>query len=233
MNILITGASRGIGFACVKKMLETESHQIIALARNIQPLRDLVAENPQFSQRLFINEFDITDFEADEYVKKWEKYFSHLDILINNAGLLIKKPFMELTQEDWRETFEVNILGCVKLIQTLYPLLKKSEKAHIVNIGSMGGREGSFKFNGLSAYSASKAALANLTECLAEEWKNEGISVNCLMLGAVNTEILAEAFPQYKASLNPADIAEFIAHFSQTAHYFLNGKLLPISLSTP
>lgn len=233
MNILITGASRGIGFACVKKMLETESHQIIALARNIQPLQDFLTENPQFSQRLFINKFDISNFQAEEYLEKWENFFPHLDILINNAGVLIKKPFMELTREDWRETFEVNLFGCVKLIQTLYPLLKKSTKAHIVNIGSMGGHEGSFKFNGLSAYSASKAALANLTESLAEEWKNEGIFVNCLLLGAVNTEILAEAFPNYKAQLNPADIAEFIAHFSQTAHHFLNGKLLPISLSTP
>jgi NAD(P)-dependent dehydrogenase (short-subunit alcohol dehydrogenase family) len=233
MNILITGASRGIGFACVKKMLETENHKILALARNIQPLQDFLAKNPQFSQRLCIYEFDITHFQAEEYLQKWEEKFPHLDILINNAGLLINKPFLELTREDWGEMFEVNVFGCAKLIQTLYPLLKKSQKAHIVNIGSMGGHEGTSKFNGLSAYSASKAALANLTECLAEEWKNEGISANCLMLGAVNTEMLAEAFPGYQAPLNAAEIADFIAHFSLNAHHFLNGKLLPISLSTP
>jgi len=233
MNIIITGASRGIGFACVKKMLATKEHHIIALARNTQPLHDLLLENPQFSTQLSIYEFDITNFDANECLTKWESHFSHLDILINNAGLLVKKPFLELTKEDWLESFEVNLFGCVKLIQTLYALLKKSPKAHIVNIGSMGGHEGSFKFKGLSAYSASKAALANLTECLAEEWKDEGIFVNCLLLGGVNTQILIDAFPQYKAPLDASDIAEFIAYFSETAHHFLNGKLLPISLSIP
>lgn len=233
MNILITGASSGIGFACVKKLLETESHQIIALARNIQPLQDFLLSNPQFSERLWINEFDITHFDAAEYLEKWENRFSKVDILINNAGLLINKAFMELKQEDWAAIFAVNVFGCAKLIQTLYPLLKKSNKAHIVNIGSMGGHEGTAKFKGLSAYSASKAALANLTECLAEEWKDEGISVNCLMLGAVNTEMLAAAFPGYQAPLNAAEIADFITHFSLHAHLFLNGKLLPISVSTP
>lgn len=233
MNIFITGASRGIGFACVKKMLETDSHRIIALARNTQPLRDFLSENPRFGQRLLISAFDFTHFDADQYLKQWEASFSHVDVLINNAGLLINKPFMELTQEDWRAMFEINVFGCAKLIQTLYPLLKRSGKAHIVNIGSMGGHEGTSKFNGLSAYSASKAALANLTECLAEEWKHEGISANCLMLGAVNTEMLAEAFPGYHAPLNADEMAEFITDFSLHAHRFLNGKLLPIALTTP
>lgn len=233
MNIFITGASRGIGFACVKKLLEMDGHRILALARHTQPLRDFLAENPRFEQRLVISEFDFGHFEPDTYLKEWQKIFTHVDILINNAGLLINKPFLELTQDDWRALFEVNVFGCAKLIQVLYPLLKKSGKAHIVNIGSMGGHEGTSKFNGLSAYSASKAALANLTECLAEEWKHEGISANCLMLGAVNTEMLAEAFPGYQAPLNADEIAEFITDFSLNAHRFLNGKLLPIALTTP
>lgn len=97
----------------------------------------------------------------------------------------------------------------------------------------MGGHESTSKFSGLSAYSASKAALANLTECLAEEWKTEGISVNCLMLGAVNTEMLGEAFPGYQAPLNAVEMADFICDFSLKGNTFFNGKLLPVSLSTP
>lgn len=233
MNIIITGASRGIGFACVKKMLEAKTHKVIALARNIKPLQQFLNENPQFSEQLFIHEFDISNFENVAYLQKIEMSFSHIDILINNAGLLINKPFMELTKDDWQDIFDVNIFGCAKLIQTVYPLLKKSNKAHIVNIGSMGGHEGTLKFSGLSAYSSSKAALANLTECLAEEWKTEGISVNCLMLGAVNTEMLGEAFPGYQAPLNAVEMADFICDFSLKGNTFFNGKLLPVSLSTP
>lgn len=233
MNILITGASRGIGFACVKKWLEIADCKIIALARNIEPLQIFLADNPQFAPRLFIYPLDIAQFDAAQHLKNWEQQFAHLDILVNNAGLLINKPFTALSDADWHSIFEINVFGAAKLMQTLYPLLKKSNKAHIVNIGSMGGHEGTSKFSGLSAYSASKAALANLTECLAEEWKEDRIAVNCLLLGAVNTEMLAEAFPNYQAPLNAAQIADFITHFSLHGHTFLNGKLLPISLSTP
>lgn len=100
MNIIITGASRGIGFACVKKMLEAKTHKVIALARNIKPLQQFLNENPQFSEQLFIHEFDISNFENLAYLQKIEISFSHIDILINNAGLLINKPFMELTKDD-------------------------------------------------------------------------------------------------------------------------------------
>ncbi len=233
MNILITGASRGIGFACVKKWLEMEDCKIIALARHIAPLQALLAENPDFSTRLFVYEFDITQFEATENVKIWEQHFTHLDILVNNAALLINKSFINLSIAEWREVFEVNFFGAVKLTNALYPLLKKAGKAHVLNIGSMGGHEGSSKFNGLSTHATSKAALANLTECLAEEWKEDKIFVNCLLLGAVNTEMLAEAFPDYQAPLNPPEIADFITYFGLNGHRFLNGKLLPIALSTP
>ena len=112
-------------------------------------------------------------------------------------------------------------------------VLAAAGKAHVVIIGSMGGLQGSKKFPGLSAYSAAKGALAILTECLAEEWKQVGISVNCLCLGAVNTEMLDEAFPGYKAPVNAADMARFIGDFALSAHDFMNGRILPVALSDP
>jgi NAD(P)-dependent dehydrogenase (short-subunit alcohol dehydrogenase family) len=97
----------------------------------------------------------------------------------------------------------------------------------------MGGFQGAAKFPGLSAYSSSKAALAGLTECLAEELKSKNISVNCLAIGAVQTEMLAKAFPGYKAPLKPNQMAEFICNFALTGHTYFNGKIIPVASTTP
>lgn len=156
-----------------------------------------------------------------------------MDILINNAGQLICKPFTALNDEDWQNVYSTNIFGPVRLIRLLLPLLEQSDLAHVLNIGSMGGVQGSSKFAGLSAYSSSKAALANLTECLAEEWRNTRIRTNCLALGAVQTEMLATAFPGYEAPLSSENMGQFVAWFATQGHRFFNGKILPVALSTP
>jgi len=135
---------------------------------------------------------------------------------------------------DIQKVYQVNVFSVITLLQHLFPLLRKSkQKAHVINISSIGGVQGSVKFAGLSAYSSSKAALVCLTECLAEEFKNENIAFNCLALGAVQTEMLNEAFPDYQAPITANQMAEFIAHFSLTAHAYMNGKVIPVSLSTP
>jgi 3-oxoacyl-[acyl-carrier protein] reductase len=158
---------------------------------------------------------------------------SGIDVLINNAGQLIHRAFDEINQEEAKEIFNVNYFAPSFLIRNLIPMLKASEKPHVINIGSMGGFQGSVKFNGLSHYSASKAALAVLTECLAQEYADSGISFNCLAIGSVQTEMLEKAFPGYQAPLNPDQLAEFICDFSINGHKYMNGKILPLSLSTP
>lgn len=230
-TILITGASKGIGFEVVKYFLQKDNCRVIAISRNIKPLLKLTSK-PESTNKLLPISFDLTNNNHEELTNQLSD-FGQIDILINNAGLLIAKPFEALTMEDWRIQFEVNVLGPVKLIQTLLPLLQKSKSAHIVNIGSMGGFQGSSKFGGLSAYSASKAALANLSECLAGELNGYKIASNCLCLGAVNTEMLAQAFPGYQAPLNSDEIAKFIADFSETGHRFLNGQVIPVALNNP
>ncbi len=97
----------------------------------------------------------------------------------------------------------------------------------------MGGVQGSLKFPGLSAYSSSKAAVITLTELLAEEYKESGPSFNVLALGAVQTEMLEEAFPGYKAPISAEKMAKYIADFSLSGNEFYNGKLLQVSSSTP
>ena len=97
----------------------------------------------------------------------------------------------------------------------------------------MGGIQGSMKFPGLAAYSSAKGAVITLSEVLAEEYKEQGIAFNVLALGAVQTEMLAEAFPDYQAPLSASQMADYIYNFALTAHTFYNGKVLQVSNSTP
>lgn len=230
MNIIITGASRGIGLETAALLAENKQNNLLLLSRNSDKLAEL-------SQK---SEFDNIDYLTFDLLNPDEKQLTHkleewgkLDVIINNAGMLINKPFEQLTSEDWKKVYGVNVFGPAELIKTCLPYLEKNGKGHIVNISSMGGFQGASKFPGLSAYSSSKAAISNLTECLAEEFKDKNIAVNCLALGAVQTEMLEEAFPGYQAPLSSAEMAEYLAYFAQNGQKFFNGKILPVALSTP
>lgn len=229
MNILITGASRGIGYDTAVELAKSSEHTIIACSRNAEGLAKLKQAG---NNHIDTHPIDITTAKDEEINAILCKY-THIDVLINNAGILINKPFLETSKTDWENIFNTNVFATANFIRLVVPYMQKNEYAHIVNIGSMGGVSGTSKFSGLSAYSSSKAALANLTECLAEELKEWNIRVNCLALGAVNTTMLNDAFPNYEAPMSSTDIARFIAHFSTEGHKFINGKILPIALTTP
>lgn len=224
-NIIVTGTSRGIGLELVKK-LAAEGHRILALSRNERTVADLKLENVHaFSCDLTRDE----DLEkASEYVKiEW----GQVDVLIHNAGAIVNKPFEEITPKEFEKVYNINVFGVAALTQKILPIMKKN--GHVVTVSSMGGVQGSMKFPGLSAYSSSKGAVITLTELLAEEYKETGPSFNVLALGAVQTEMLAEAFPGYEAPVKPAEMAEYIAEFALTGQKYYNGKLLQVSNSTP
>ncbi len=224
-NVVITGTSRGIGLEMVK-LFSQQGHRILALSRNSAPVADLDLKNVD------VLECDITREEDLQRLRLFvEDEMGKIDILINNAGAIMNKPFMETNPEDFHKVYATNVFGVVGIIQNLIPFM--NDDAHVVNISSMGGVQGSMKFGGLSAYSSSKGALITLTEMLAEEFKDNGPSFNVLALGAVQTEMLEEAFPGYKAPLQPNEMAEYIVNFSLTGHKFYNGKLLQVSNSTP
>ena len=234
MNIIITGASRGIGFELVKALAKHKQNQIVAISRNGKALGELVAECLRLypDSKVIPYEFDLNQFDFYSLiVQRLETFIHTCDILINNAGKLVNKPFSKFDQAEFDETFNVNVKGPFFLTQALLPLLNKG--AHVVNISSIGGIQGSKKFPGLAAYSASKGALAILTEVLAEELSMQEIKVNCLAIGAVQTEMFTKAFPGAKALLNPAQIAHFIADFAVTGQKYFNGKVVPVSLSVP
>ena len=234
MNILITGASRGIGKAIALAFCKNGNHNLYLISRNKSLLRDLknLCEEINPDCAVFDFQFDMLDFQGiKELSEKIIKQSGKIDILINNAGTLVNKKFVEFNESEIFNQFNVNFFAPAELIRNFIPALLKAVKAHVINIGSMGGFQGSTKYPGLSYYSASKAALGVLTECLAEEFKGSGISFNCLALGAVQTEMFSDAFPGAKAQMNPKEMAEYIVNFSLTDNPSLNGKILPVIIS--
>lgn len=234
MNILITGASSGIGRYAAIHLGMPESHKIFLLARSQSGLEESIsiAREMGAKGRFEILVEDLNHSNHNELLGKLAK-ITHLDILINNAGYLVHKPFMDTTTEDWNSILAVNLLAPVHLSKLVMPWLQKANRPHIVNISSMGGVQGSAKFPGLSAYSTAKGALSILTECLAEEFKDQKISVNGLALGAVHTQMLETAFPGIQAPVDADTMGKYLANFALTGHHVYNGKVLPVSLSTP
>jgi len=224
-NIIITGTSRGIGYELVA-LFANADYNVLALSRNEVPVSGMGASNCHCFPCDITVEDDIR--KVSEFIKThWKK----VDVLINNSGYLVNKPFSKLTTEDFKYSYEVNVFGAAALTKAVIPFMKKN--GHVVNISSMGGVQGSLKFPGLCAYSSSKGALLTLTEVLAEEYKETGPSFNALALGAVQTEMLEEAFPGYKAPISAKDMAKYIMDFSLKGNTLYNGKILQVSSSTP
>lgn len=224
-TVIITGTSRGIGFELVH-LFSKAGYAVLALSRNAKPVINLNYEN------ITALSFDLNNVEDYNRVEAFiQNEWTHVDILINNAGAIINKPFAETTFDDFKQIYGTNVFGVAELTRRVLPFIPKT--GHVVTISSMGGVQGSMKFAGLSAYSSSKGAVITLTELLAEEYKEAGPSFNVLALGAVQTEMLAEAFPGYKAPTSPIEMAAYIFEFAKTAQQFYNGKLLQVSSSTP
>lgn len=224
-TIVVVGASRGIGLEIVMQFAK-QGNTVFALSR------DLVKMKKAFDAYSNITplSFDLSKNVLDQ-IKGISKQIGAIDILINNAGYLVNKPFDSISHEEFQLSYQINVIGVMETVQGFMDSFHP--EAHIVNISSMGGFQGSVKFSGLSTYSTSKAALCSFTELFSEEYKETNLSMNCLCLGAVQTEMLQEAFPGYEAPTTPDQMATFIVDFAQNGHKFFKGKILPVSLSTP
>ncbi|TCC92148.1 SDR family oxidoreductase [Pedobacter frigiditerrae] len=233
MNIIITGASSGIGFETALEFSLDSKNKVLCIARNAEKLKKLfdiaIQINPDCT--LLPVAFDLVNDDYTALAPFIKERLGTVDILINNAGSLINKPFAETTAADLAEMLEHNVMSHFKMTQATVPFMKSG--SHIVNIGSMGGFQGSVKFPGLAAYSSSKAALHTLSECLAFELAETGIKVNCLALGSAQTEMLEAAFPGYESPVMAFEMGKYVADFARTGHKFFNGKVLPVAVTTP
>lgn len=229
MNIIINGGSRGIGKEVAVFLSQDINNQIIVTGRDDIALKVLAATSPNI--HAVKTDLSIPEEVWATYRNSILRYFDSVDILINMTGSLVSEEFMKIDDNDARLMMETNFFGPATVIRIVKPLMPRG--SHIVNISSMGGYLGSVKFAGLSYYSASKAAIACLSECLAVEFRNSGISVNCLALGAVQTEMLKEAFPGYTAPVEAKEIATFISYFALNCQKFMNGKIIPVAVNNP
>jgi NAD(P)-dependent dehydrogenase (short-subunit alcohol dehydrogenase family) len=233
MNVIITGASSGIGFEAALELSLNPACKVVCIARSADKLRKLheIAHSITPNCQLLPVAFDIVNDDYQALINFVQERLGKVDILINNAGQLINKPFLEINENDLAQMLEANVMSHFKMIKYLLPFMEGG--AHIVNIGSMGGYQGSVKFTGLAAYSASKAALHVLTECLAQELQGSGIKVNCLALGSAQTEMLEAAFPGYESPVMAFEMGKYVADFARTGSKFFNGKIIPVAVSTP
>ncbi|NND63947.1 MAG: SDR family oxidoreductase [Flavobacteriaceae bacterium] len=224
-NVIITGTSRGIGYELVA-LFTNKGYNVLALSRNEVPISGLGISNCTCFPCDITSSSDLK--KVSEFLEsKWKK----VDILINNSGYLVNKPFDKLKMDDFQSSYEVNVFGAAALTQIALPYMRKD--GHVINISSMGGVQGSMKFPGLAAYSSSKGAIITLTEVLAEEYKDSGPAFNALALGAVQTEMLEQAFPDFKAPLSALEMAQYIMDFALTGNKYYNGKTLQVSATTP
>lgn len=223
-NIIITGTSRGIGYELALQFAN-EGHQVLAISRKTP--KELI-QNPNITCLS-------VDLSVENELEQVQQFLSSawkkVDVIIHNAGSLLNKPFSQTSQSDFEEVYKVNVFGVANLTRVALPYLSKG--SHVVSISSMGGIQGSLKFAGLSAYSSSKGALITLSELLAEEYKEQGIAFNVLALGAVQTEMLQEAFPGYQAPISAREMADYIFNFALTGNQYYNGKILQVSSTTP
>jgi short-subunit dehydrogenase len=222
-TLVITGASKGIGRAVVQ-LASDKGHTVYALSRNISTIKKTSQVHPVA--------IDITDKnELSVFGDQLQQKQINIDALINNAGALINKPFGETTAKDFETIYQVNVFGLANLTRMVLPFINSN--GHVLNISSMGGVDGTSKFPGLAAYSSSKGAVNILTELLAEEYKDSGPAFNALALGAVQTEMLEQAFPGFQAPVSAAEMAVYVLNFALQGQQFFNGKILPVSSSTP
>lgn len=226
--IVVTGASRGIGLQVTAQLLSM-GHNVVAIARTQDSLERLGSRYPE---RLSIKPTDLSKPNAIGQLAN-ELLDDGVSIagLVNNAGVLVNKPFLESDERDWDVQLRLNVMAPALLTRALVPMMIRG--AHVLNVSSMGGYQGSSKFPGLSAYSASKGALAILTESLAVELAGHDIASNCLCLGAVQTEMLEQAFPGIQVPVTAEQMGRYIADFVCHGHELYNGRILPVALSDP
>lgn len=207
---LITGGGRGIG-AATAEALARKGAQVIVASRTEAELTATVAHLRAAGLNASARVVDVADEMAvDAAFASLAQDFGRLDILVNNAAILLSGPFADMAMSDWDRLMAINLRGAVLCARQAFRLMQ-GRGGGIVNVSSLGGVPGTEKFPGYAAYTVSKCALTGLTEALAAEGKGCNIRVNGVAPGAVDTAMLRQAAPHLRTRTGPADVAKVIA----------------------
>lgn len=181
----ITGASKGLGLTLVKKLLQ-QGYRVVATTRNPELLREEIDSTADFFFPLAVNLADNGDVK--NAIEKSIAHFGRIDVIVNNAGYGQIGTLEELTDEESRENFDINVFGTLNVVRNVMPFLRRQKSGRIYNISSVGGLFAGFP--GWGIYCATKFAVAGLTESLAEEAREFGINVTVVYPGYFRTDFL-------------------------------------------
>jgi len=206
---VVTGASRGIGAATAAAVAAAGAHVVLA-ARDRQALDGVARRIKDAGGQATPVPTDVSNEAAVERLFAEVTGVGQLGALVCAAGVLTPAPFAETTSTTWDETLGVNLTGAFLCCRAAFTAMVPAGEGRIVNIGSLSGVYATEKFPGLAAYNVSKYGVIGLTEAIAVEGREHGISAICLSPGAVDTEMLRRANPALRPGLTPDNVAELI-----------------------
>jgi NAD(P)-dependent dehydrogenase (short-subunit alcohol dehydrogenase family) len=224
---VVTGASRGIGAATAAAAAAAGSHVVLA-ARDRQAVEDVAGRIRDAGGRATPVPTDVSDEAAVERLFSMAAGIGQLGALVCAAGVLTPAPFAETTSAVWAETLGINLTGAFLCCRAAFTAMVPAGEGRIVNIASLSGVYATEKFPGLAAYNVSKYGVIGLTEAIAVEGKEHGISAICLSPGAVDTEMLRRANPALRPGLTPGDVAELIVGLLDAPLAPLSGANIPL-----
>ncbi len=224
---VVTGASRGIGAATAAAVAAAGGHVVLA-ARDRQALDGVAGRIKDAGGQATPVPTDVSDEAAVERLFAKVTGVGQLGALVCAAGVLTPAPFAETTSAMWDETLGVNLTGTFLCCRAAFTAMVPAGGGRIVNIGSLSGVYATEKFPGLAAYNVSKYGVIGLTEAIAVEGKEHGISAICLSPGAVDTEMLRRANPALRPGLTPDDVAELIVALLDSPLAPASGANIPL-----
>jgi len=232
---LVTGASRGIGRA-IALALAGAGADVACCARSHEQVEQAAAEIRDRGGRAVGLRLDVTrTHDIERAVREAESALGPVHILVNNAGIILEKKTVEVTDEDWDIVLATNLTSMFRLARAVVPGMIERHRGKIINVGSMYGPIGVPRF---AAYCASKAAVEALTRSLGAEWARHGIQVNCLAPGYMNTDIPREALADEKTRTlflskvparrigEPEEVGPLAVYLASAASDFMTGQTL-------
>ena len=221
---IVTGASSGIGRSAAE-MLANRGARVVLFARR----GDLLAEIAGQRKEMRAVTGDVSDESAVERLfAETEKAFGPCDLLVNNAGMIDPEPLVQTSAERWDRMFAVNVRSMFLSCRRALPSMIKRASGTIVNVASISGVLGPEKFPGFASYNSSKAAVIALTEAIAVEVKANGVRVNCVSPGSVDTKMWADASGGAPADMTPDEVAESILFLLSDRSRPMNGQNLDV-----
>jgi NAD(P)-dependent dehydrogenase (short-subunit alcohol dehydrogenase family) len=219
---IVTGASSGIGRRTAE-LLDARGAKVAVMARSAEKLQAMAGE------RLLAVPGDVSEVaDVERLFSAAESRFGKCDVLVNNAGMIDPAPLVDITHEQWRRMFAVNVDAIFLTCRRALPSMIARRAGTIVNVASISGVPGPEKFPGWVSYCASKGAVISLTEALAVEVKAHGVRVNCISPGSVDTAMWAEASGGAPASMTAEEIAEAILFLASDRSRPMNGQNLNV-----